>query len=272
MNALLHECREKCPSLWHVFRAMKAFWPLWVAVAILISGPAFVPYPPDHVNLDAVLEPPSMSHWLGSDWLGRDWASRLLWGGRFSYGMSLAATGLSACIGISLGVWAGVRGGRADAAVRFVTDFSLSFPVLFLLLLFADRFAENPWNLVPFMGFLYWIQIARVTRAEVQSIMAMELIRATRALGAGSWHLWSWHVLPRLWPTMRSLLALTMANILLTEAAINYLGLGIQPPQPSWGRMIAESQPYVKEAPWLFAAPSVALLLSILSLYRVTKL
>lgn len=246
----------------------------WGALAFILLliwiGPFVIPHDPLHIDLESPLQAPSYRHWLGTDQLGRDGLSRLLWGGQFSLTMAFLASVAATTIGSILGILAGHRGSWLDLTISSITDFSLSFPVLFLLLMVHEVFAEQPWYMVVFMAMFYWMPVARVVRAEVQAIMSLPFIRASVALGATPWQQWSWHILPRLWKTVQAMFALTMAGVLLTEATLSYLGLGVQPPYPSWGRMISEAQPYLYDAPWLLLAPALAITTSVWLLYSVS--
>lgn len=242
-------------------------------VAIALVGPAIAgdPFRPDiDRGLSALGAPlgPSGSAWLGTDALGRDVAARIVHGAGTSLAIALAATVLAAVLGIGVGIAAGYAGGRTDNALMRLVDLALAFPYLLLAILLAALLHQANLEsrylpvIVP-LAALGWTTFARVVRAQALVLARSEYVVAAKSLGASTSRVLARHILPNLAGTIAVVAAFTFAQALLGEAALSYLGLGPPAPEPTWGRMLYEGRPYYRVAPWLVAAPGVAIVVAV---------
>jgi len=237
---------------------------LIVAVAGAALAPLIAPYPPERI-LGARLAPAGGRFILGTDQAGRDVLSRLLHGGRISLAVGLLAAGLSLVPGTALGALAGFSRGWVDAVIMRIADGMLSIPVFFLVLVVLTSLGSTLPNLIITIGLSSWMTTARVVRGEVLRASALEFVTAARALGASGGRVLLRHALPQALPVTIVSASLGVAQAVLTESALSYLGLGVQPPTPSWGNMLSDAQSYVFTAPLLALWPGLAILLTVLS-------
>lgn len=221
------------------------------------------------VDLDAILSPPSSVHPLGTDENGRDVLARLVWGARATLGVGMSGALLAVLIGSVAGGVAGYRGGYVDAALMRLVDFALAFPSLFAILLFSAVFRTGLIQLVLLLGVTGWMTVARLVRGEVRALNERPFVEAARSLGASGARILFQHLLPNI---RRLLLVATLAQVsrsIVAEATISFLGMGIQPPEPTWGNLLIGAQDYLWAAPWLAIAPGVALTLTLLALFAL---
>lgn len=220
---------------------------------------------PYEVNIERVMEPPSWEHPCGTDYLGRDVLSRVLHGGRISLAIGLIAVLISGVVGTAVGALAGYAGGLVDELLMRVTDIVLAFPTALLALAVMAIF-EDPTITKIFLvlGLVGWANIARLVRAEVISIKGRDYVTAARAMGVPPLGLVLRHILPNALGTLLVALTLGVAGNILTEAWLSFLGLGAQPPLPSWGSMITEGQFFLTTRPWVVVFPGLAILLTVL--------
>ena len=237
---------------------------LVLAIVGAALAPVIAPYPPDRI-LGARLAPPGGRFALGSDQAGRDVLSRLIHGGQISLAVGLLAAGLSMVLGTTLGALAGFARGWTDAVIMRIADGMLSIPVFFLVLVVLTSLGSTLPNLIVTIGLSSWMTTARVVRGEVLRVSALEFVAAARALGASSARILLRHALPQALPVTIVSASLGVAQAVLTESALSYLGLGVQPPTPSWGNMLSDAQSYVFTAPLLALWPGLAILLTVLS-------
>lgn len=237
-----------------------------VITTAALAAPWLAPYPPDEqffdgLTLEGAPLPPNARFWLGTDLLGRDLLSRILHGARTSLVIGLVANGVAVLIGTVVGVIAGL-GGRAVAVVLMrLTDLMMAFPALLLAIALAAIFRPSLLIVALVIALVNWVQIARVVYTQTTSLAEREFVTATRALGASPARVILRHVLPHLVPTLLVWATLGVATTVLLEATLSFLGIGVQPPLPSWGNIIFENQSYVTAAPWLVAFPGAAILL-----------
>ena len=237
---------------------------LLLAIVGAALAPLLAPYPPDRI-LGTRLAPPGGRFVLGSDQAGRDVLSRLIYGGQISLAVGLLAAGLSILLGTTLGALAGFARGWTDAVVMRIADGMLSIPVFFLVLVVLTSLGSTLPNLIVTIGLSSWMTTARVVRGEILRVSALEFVAAARALGASSPRILLRHALPQALPVTVVSASLGVAQAVLTESALSYLGLGVQPPTPSWGNMLSDAQSYVFTAPLLAMWPGLAILLTVLA-------
>jgi peptide/nickel transport system permease protein len=260
--------RRARPSFLQRFLAQKvavlaaAF--LVVAIVGAALAPVIAPYAPERI-LGARLAPPGGRFVLGSDQAGRDVLSRLIYGGQISLAVGLLAAGLSMLLGTTLGALAGFARGWADAVIMRIADGMLSIPVFFLVLVVLTSLGSTLPNLIVTIGLSSWMTTARVVRGEILRVSALEFVAAARALGASGPRILLRHALPQALPVTVVSASLGVAQAVLTESALSYLGLGVQPPTPSWGNMLSDAQSYVFTAPLLALWPGLAILLTVLA-------
>lgn len=226
----------------------------------------WTPYPATAIDMAARLQGPSASHWLGTDAYGRDVASQLLVGARSSLAVGLAAVGLGLLVGASLGLLAAARSGWVDALVQRVADVSLAFPALLTAIVLAAVWGPGMGNAVVAIAVFNIPIFARLARATALGIWSRDYVLAARACGKDRWRITWEHVLPNMAAVLIVQASSQFALAILAEAALSYLGLGTQAPQPSWGRMLSEAQTLLYQAPLLAVFPGVAIALSVLGL------
>jgi peptide/nickel transport system permease protein len=232
---------------------------------VSIFAPWLAPYDPNLIDLKQVLMPPSPSHYLGTDTLGRDVLSRIIFGSRVSLKVGFVAVGLATLIGLFIGALAGYYGGWVDSALMRLVDLMLCFPAFFLILAVIALLEPSIWNIMAVIGLTGWMGVARLVRAEFLSLREREFVTAARALGAGDTRLILRHMLPNaLAPVMVSA-TLGVAGAILTESALSFLGLGVQPPTPSWGNILTAGKDNIEIAWWLSVFPGLAILVTVMS-------
>ena len=253
------------------FRAVFGLSALLLIGGSAVLAPQLAPWDPGKQMLLKRLRPPMWQerglreHPLGTDHLGRDILSRILYGGRISLGVGLTAVTLSALIGVSFGLVAGFFGGRADALIMRIVDVFLAIP--YILLAMGVVFALGPslLNVILVMAVTRWVQFARVVRADVLSIREREFVSGARARGNRSGRLLLRHVLPNALTPIIVVATLELAFMIIYESALSFLGLGVQPPTPTWGWMLADGRNYVATAWWLATFPGLAIMLTVLA-------
>jgi len=237
-----------------------------VVVVAALFAPWLAPYPPDEqffdgLTLEGAPLPPNATFLLGTDLLGRDLLSRLLYGARTSLIIGIVANGIAVGIGAMVGVSAGFFGGLVGSALMRFTDLMMAFPALLLAIVLAAIFRPSLWIVALVIAMVNWTQIARVTYTETRSLAEREFVEAEWAIGAGRARILFRHILPHLVPTMLVWGTLGVATTVLLEATLSFLGIGVQPPTPSWGNIIYESQTYFTTAPWLVFIPGACIVI-----------
>lgn len=229
-----------------------------------IFAALFAPYDPSTIDTKNILVGPSLSHPLGTDDLGRDVLSRMLWGGRVSLKVGFVAVGIATIIGVLLGSLAGYYGGWIDSMIMRVVDIMLSIPTIFLVLTVIAILEPSIINIMIVIGLTSWMEPARLIRAEFISIKEREFVVAARALGAADNRIMLRHILPNgLSPILVSA-TMGIGAAILVESALSFLGLGVQPPTPSWGSLLSSGKDNIEIAWWLSAFPGLAILLTVL--------
>jgi peptide/nickel transport system permease protein len=226
----------------------------------------WTPYPPAEIDIPAKLQPPSLSHWLGTDSLGRDIASQILVGSQNSIVVGVIAVGIGLVAGVFLGCLAAARKGWVEELVMRASDFAFAFPALLTAIMLTAIYGPGLVMSIVAIGIFNVPVFARITRASANAVWAREFVLAARAAGKGPLRITLDHVLPNIASVLVVQATISFATAILAEAALSYLGLGTQPPQPSWGRMLNEAQTLVFQAPMLAVYPGVAIVLSVLGL------
>ena len=229
----------------------------------------WTPASPYEMDLAIKLQGPSAAHWLGTDAFGRDVASLLMVGARNSILVGLIAVGIGLSIGTALGLLAAARRGWIEELIMRLADFTFAFPALLLAIMLTAVWGAGIVNSIIAIGIFYIPTFARVTRASANAVWGREYILAARACGKGTWRITLEHVLPNILSVLIVQITIQFALAILAEAALSYLGLGTQPPQPSWGRMLSEAQTLMFQAPLLAVWPGVAIALAVLGLNLV---
>jgi len=232
--------------------------------AVSIFAPAIAPYDPNAIDLKNILMPPGGSHLLGTDQLGRDILSRMIWGARISLKVGFVAVGIATLIGTILGTISGYYGGIIDMLIMRAVDLMLCFPSFFLILTVIAVLEPSIWNIMAVIGFTSWMGVARLIRAEILTIREREFILAARSQGAGDLRIILRHIIPNAMAPVLVSATLGVAGAILTESALSFLGIGVQPPTPSWGNMLTAGKDNLEYAWWLSLFPGVAILITVL--------
>ncbi len=261
------------PSIWLLawrrFRRHKAglvgLVVVLVEIAIALSAPVLIPrdlaIDPNPLN---ILQGPSAAHWLGTDEVGRDIFARLIYASRISLTIGFLAVAMAIVVGTSVGSMAGYFGGWLDNVLMRVSDAMLSIPTLFFLIVLSVTLGPSVRTMVIVIGLLSWMELARIIRANVLSLKRREFVEAARTIGARGPAVIMRHILPNTLAPIVVAATLGVGNALLVEASVSYLGLGVQPPDPSWGNMLYNAQSYVFNAPWITLYPGLMILLTVL--------
>lgn len=238
-----------------------------VVALFLISllAPLISPYDPNAINAWKVLSPPSLQHWFGTDELGRDVFSRILLGARISLKVGFVAVGIAVTIGTVVGLLSGYYSGLVDATLMRLVDIMLCFPAFFLILAVITFLEPSIWYIMMVIGLTGWMGVARLVRAETLSIREMDYILAARCIGCSNTRIIFRHILPNAISPVLVSATLGVAGAILTESALSFLGIGVQPPTPSWGNILTSGKDYIEFAWWLSLFPGLAILVTVLA-------
>ncbi|MDX1661835.1 MAG: ABC transporter permease [Gemmatimonadota bacterium] len=233
-------------------------------VVIGIAGPWVAPYDPLEQDLSKSLRDPSWSHWFGTDSFGRDILSRVLYGARISLMVGVASQAIAFTLGVVLGVVSGYYGGKIETLVMRLADVTLAFPTLLLLIAITAAFQPSLVVVFVAIGVVGWAGMARLVRSQALVVRELDFVHAARALGMGDLRILFRHVLPSCLAPAVIAVTLGMASAILLEAALSFIGLGAQPPTPSWGSMISDGRDFLRTAPWISVFPGLAIGLVVL--------
>jgi peptide/nickel transport system permease protein len=231
---------------------------------VAVTAPWLAPFDPAEFDRGRILSSPSARHWLGTDALGRDVFSRLVYGSRVSLAVGFVSVGISVLIGAILGALAGYFGGAVDSAVMRLVDLMLCFPSMFLILAVIAFVGPSIWNVMAVIGLTGWMGVCRLVRAEFLTLRERDYVAAARALGAGPLRIIFRHLLPNAMAPVLVAAVLGVAGAILTESALSFLGLGVQPPTPSWGNILADGRANMDIAWWLSVFPGLAIMVTML--------
>lgn len=232
---------------------------------ISFLAPYLTPYSPDDLDAYHVLLPPTSAHWMGTDELGRDVLTRIIFGARISLKVGFVAVGISAVVGTVAGLLAGYFGSWVDQLLMRLVDIMLCFPTFFLILAVIAMLEPSIWYIMIVIGLTGWMGVARLVRAEVLSLREREFILAARGIGASNVRIIFRHILPNALSPVLVTATLGVAGAILTESALSFLGIGVQPPTPSWGNMLTAGKDYLEFAWWLSLFPGLAILVTVIA-------
>ncbi|MDQ1239054.1 MAG: peptide/nickel transport system permease protein [Thermodesulfobacteriota bacterium] len=235
---------------------------LLFAVALLAG--TIAPYPPDDIDTSNILAPPTREHLLGTDILGRDVLSRILHGASVSLSVGFVAVGISSLIGIILGAVSGYYSGWPDRIIMRFVDIMLCFPSFFLILAVIAFVGPSIWNIMIVIGVTSWMGVTRLVRAEFLSIRERDFVTAAVSQGAGDVRIIFLHILPNAMAPILVAATLGIASAVLVESGLSFLGIGVQPPDPSWGNMLTEGKDNIEIAWWLSVFPGLAILITVM--------
>jgi peptide/nickel transport system permease protein len=257
-------------TFWRRARGHKSFV-VGAVLTGLLTGMALLslvwsPYPPGEIDIPSKLQPPSAAHWLGTDSLGRDIVSQILVGAQNSIVVGVIAVGIGLLTGVALGCVAAARRGWVEEVIMRAADFTFAFPALLSAIMLTAIYGPGLVMSIVAIGIFNIPVFARISRGAANAVWAREFVMAARTAGKGGWRITWDHVLPNIASVLIVQATISFATAILAEAALSYLGLGTQPPQPSWGRMLNEAQTQLFQSPLLAVYPGVAIMLSVLGL------
>jgi peptide/nickel transport system permease protein len=234
-------------------------------VLIALLAPWIAPYDPAKQSWGLVRKPPNLANWLGTDESGRDLLSRVIWGARASLMAGVVSISIALSLGVPVGLVAGYRGGFIDALISRITDAMLACPNLILSIALAAFLGPSLTNAMIAIGITATPVFVRLTRGQVLSVKAEDYVEAARAVGNPAWRIAVRHILPNILPALLVQATLSIASAIIAEASLSFLGLGQQPPAPSWGSMLNTAQRFLTQSPWMAIFPGLAIFLSVLS-------
>jgi oligopeptide transport system permease protein len=270
LDAPLEQGHSLWSDAWHRLKKNRLAVFGGVVLAVLaiacVAGPWFSPYDYNDQDLANAFAPPGAAHWMGTDQLGRDLLVRILYGGRISLGVGLCATIVALSIGVVYGAIAGYAGGKADAAMMRLVDILYALPFTIFVILLMVIFGRNIVLLFAAIGAVEWLTMARIVRGQVMTLKKMEFIEAARSLGYSDSRIIFRHLLPNILGPVIVYSTLTIPAVMLLEAFLSFLGLGVQPPMSSWGTLIKDGAEKMEEYWWLLVFPGTLFSLTLFSL------
>ncbi len=277
--------REEQTMLQMIWRSYRRHRPAMIGTVVVlifalaaIFAPYLTPYDPEKSDLDAMLQPPSLAHPMGTDELGRDLLTRILYGGRVSLSIGVMAMSLAVVVGTVIGGLAGFYGGWIDNVLMRFTDMMLSFPQLFVLIILAIALRDLPiealrgtafasvFSIVLVIAVLAWMQVARLVRASFLSLKEKEFTEAARCIGASNRRIMLRHLLPNAMSPIIVAATFRVATSIITESGLSYLGFGVQPPTPTWGNMLKNAQEQMTRAPWTAIFPGLMIFITVIAI------
>jgi peptide/nickel transport system permease protein len=254
---------------WRQFRRNQLALASGVVVVVLglaaVLAPQLAPYDPAAYNVKQILLPPGLAHWFGTDQIGRDVFSRMLYGARISMAVGFVSVGIAVTVGTLIGTVAAFYGGRVDELLMRFVDLMLNFPRLFLLLTLIALLRPSIWVIMAVIGFTGWMGLARLVRGEILSLKEREFVQSARVLGARDRRIMFRHILPNALVPVLVSATLGVAGAILAESGLSFLGLGVQPPTPSWGNILIDGKANIEIAWWLSVFPGMAILVTVLA-------
>ncbi len=245
--------------------AMAGAGTVMALLLVAVFAPLLAPFEPTMINIDNILSPPGGEHMFGTDDLGRDVLSRMIYGSRISLSVGFVAVGISVCIGIVIGSLAGFFGGKVDAVLMRFVDVMLTFPTFFLILAVIAIVGPSIYMIMIIIGFTSWMDVSRLVRAEFLSLKERDFVLAARASGASNGRIIFRHILPNALSPVFVAATFGVAGAILVESGLSFLGLGVQPPDASWGNILTTGKNYIEVAWWLSLYPGLSILITVLS-------
>jgi peptide/nickel transport system permease protein len=244
---------------------------LAILVLICVFAPLISQFGPNDIDLRARNQAPDLVHWLGTDGTGRDIFARILYGGRISLSVGVVAVSIAASIGILVGCIAGYFGGKIDLVLTGLIDMVLTFPRLVIIIAFVAAVGPSIFNTMLVIGLLSWPSIARLTRGEILALRGQEFVLAARSLGTPRWVIILEHILPNVLSPILVAITLDVATVILLEASLSFLGLGVQPPTASWGGMLRDARTLsiLETQPWIWIPPGGMIAIAVLSINSI---
>jgi peptide/nickel transport system permease protein len=256
-------------ALRRLWRRRTAVWGLAVVAAMIllaVAAPLVAPFDPVQTSWSLVRKAPSASHWFGTDEVGRDLLSRVIWGARASLAAGVISVSIAVGIGVPLGMLAGYVGGLVDGVISRIADAMLACPFLILAIALAAFLGPSLGNAMIAIGIAATPVFVRLARGQVLAVKAEDYVEAARAVGNPPWRIVLRHILPNILPSLMVQASLSIAAAIIAEAALSFLGLGQQPPAPSWGSMLNAAQRYLVQAPWMAIYPGLMIFGIVMSL------
>lgn len=267
-----HEALEEASFLRDTVRAFRRNRMAMVGLAFVVAlvvcavfAPWISPHDPYRVALDEQLLGPSRTYWLGTDNFGRDVLTRILYGARISLVVGIVPSLISLAIGAVMGILSGYLGGRTDFAVMRLADMMIAFPSLLLAMVVMYTLGANLLNIFLALALVGWASVARVVRSQTLALREKEFIEAARANGTSRSRIMFGHIFPNVIPTLIVLFSLSIPEAIMWESSLSFLGVGVQPPEASWGLLVAKGKEYMFQAPTVAIAPGIAILLTVLA-------
>jgi peptide/nickel transport system permease protein len=261
--------RGEIRQFWRIFSRNRLALGGGAVVSLLVVlaalAPVLAPWDPHKPDTRRILDPPSRSHWLGTDQLGRDVLSRVLYGSRVSLAVGFVSVGIATLIGVLLGSAAGYHGGMVDNGIMRVVDLMLVFPRFFLLLAVLALLKPSIWTIMSVIGLTGWMGVARLVRAEFLTLREREFVIWSESIGAGAFRVVFRHILPNALAPVLVAVTLGIPAAILTESGLSFLGLGVQPPYATWGNILNDGKDVLELAWWMTLYPGLAILVTVLS-------
>ncbi len=241
---------------------------LSLLIFVSVAAPLLTPYSPIELDLRSIRQPPSAEHWLGTDGTGRDVLTRVLYAGRISLSVGLVSVSISMVIGIIIGSIAGYAGGKVDMTLMRLTDVFMTFPSLVIIITVAAAMGPSVYNAMLVIGLLTWPSIARLVRGQFLTLREQQFVRAARSIGVAKGQIVFKHIFPNTISSIAVAITIGVANAILLEASLSFLGLGVQAPTPSWGNMLRDAQSLniLEGMPWIWLPPGLMIALAVLSI------
>lgn len=241
---------------------------LLTLIALAVFAPFLSRHSPNDLNLRAMRQPPSMEHWLGTDGTGRDIWARILYAGRISLSVGLVAVSISMIVGGIIGSVAGFVGGKTDMMLMRLTDMVMTFPSLVVIIVVAAAMGPSVYNAMIVIGLLTWPSIARLVRSQFLTLREQQFVLAARSIGVSRRDIAFKHIFPNTVSTIAVAVTIGVASVILLEASLSFLGLGVQAPTPSWGNMLRDAQSLniLEAMPWIWLPPGIMIALAVVSI------
>ncbi len=246
---------------------LAAFSALFILIILLLAilAPVVAPYGEAEQDLLNRLQPPTLRHWFGTDELGRDVFTRILYGARVSLTIGIMPSIIALLVGVTLGLLAGYLGGVVDYVIMRIADIMLSIPSLLLAMVVMYTLGSSTATLFIALSLVNWASVARVVRSQTLSLKESEYVEAARSIGVSRWTIMLRHIMPNCIPSLIVLFTLNIPSAILSESSLSFLGIGVQPPQASWGLMVNQAKEFLFTSPWLCLAPCLSIMVVVLA-------